>query len=140
MYRVSPLTYLIEGMLSTGVANQVVTCANNEYLRFSAPSGQTCGEYMQPYISGVGGYLNSNTTGSCEFCTYSDTNVFLSRVSASYSHAWRGREDLDIHRCACTNILLRLWHSLGLYRVQCVSPRPCVEYPSLFDICADHSV
>ncbi|KAK3720348.1 Multidrug resistance protein [Vermiconidia calcicola] len=89
MYRVSPLTYLIEGMLSTGVANQRVTCASNEYLRFNAPPGQTCGDYLQPYISTVGGYLNSNTSGSCEFCTYGDTNVFLSSVSASYSHAWR---------------------------------------------------
>ncbi|EMC97505.1 hypothetical protein BAUCODRAFT_454374 [Baudoinia panamericana UAMH 10762] len=90
MYRVSPFTYLVEGMLSTGVANQQVTCASNEYLTFSPPSGQTCQAYMQSYISQVGGYLEDpNATSTCHYCTYSSTNVFLTGVSARYSHAWR---------------------------------------------------
>ncbi|KAK5110105.1 hypothetical protein LTR62_006239 [Meristemomyces frigidus] len=90
MYRVSPFTYLVDGMLSVGVANQKVTCSSDEYVTFSPPSGQTCGTYMQPYISQAGGYLQDpNATGACDYCTYSDTNVFLSGVSASYAHVWR---------------------------------------------------
>jgi len=73
MYRVSPFTYLVEGMLSTGVANQQITCADNEYLRFNAPVGSDCGTYMQPYLNT--GYLASNTSTTCEYCTYSSTNV-----------------------------------------------------------------
>jgi ATP-binding cassette subfamily G (WHITE) protein 2 (PDR) len=90
MYRVSPFTYLVSAMLSTGLANTEVTCADNEYLKFSPPLGQTCGEYMQTYISGAGGYLlNSNATRDCNFCTIKSTNVFLTSVSANFATRWR---------------------------------------------------
>ncbi|KAK5733163.1 Multidrug resistance protein [Elasticomyces elasticus] len=90
MYRVSPFTYLVEGMLSVGVANQEVHCAQNEFVTFYPPANQDCAAYMQPYISTAGGYLQDpNATNECNYCTYSDTNVFLSAVSANYAHAWR---------------------------------------------------
>jgi ATP-binding cassette subfamily G (WHITE) protein 2 (PDR) len=90
MYRVSPFTYLVNGMLATGVANQEVTCAANEFVHFSPPSGQTCLEYLQPYISQAGGYLqDDNATSDCGFCTYADTNVFLEAVSSRYSQRYR---------------------------------------------------
>ncbi|PLN79457.1 putative multidrug resistance ABC transporter [Aspergillus taichungensis] len=54
MYRVSPFTYLVS-----------VTCAANEYLHFDPLNG-TCGDYMKPYQSIMGGY-----------CPISDTNVYL---------------------------------------------------------------
>ncbi|KEQ86373.1 hypothetical protein D6C84_04937 [Aureobasidium pullulans] len=89
MYRVSPFSYLVDGMLSVGVANTNVICADNEYLQFRAPQGQDCGTFMQPWISSYGGYLQNNQTMDCQFCQISDTNVFLSSVSSSYSHRWR---------------------------------------------------
>ena len=89
MYRISPLTYFVEGMLSTGVANQQVTCAANEYLRFNAPSGQTCGEYLQQYLVQTGGYLRDNASSSCELCSYGDTNTFLQTVNVTYANVWR---------------------------------------------------
>lgn len=90
MYRVSPFTYIVEGMLSIGLANQEITCAQNEYVKFLPPGDQTCAAYMEPYISQVGGYLQDpNATAECNYCTYSSTNVFLSAVSAKYSHVWR---------------------------------------------------
>ncbi|KAL1851111.1 Multidrug resistance protein [Paecilomyces lecythidis] len=90
MYRVSPFTYLVESMLSTGVANADVVCASNEYLHFDPPAGQTCGDYMQKYISLAGGYLtDTNATSDCSYCSIKSTNTFLSAISASFSHAWR---------------------------------------------------
>ncbi|KAI9708054.1 MAG: hypothetical protein M1820_004258 [Bogoriella megaspora] len=92
MYRVSPFTYLISGMLSTAVANTNVVCADNELLAFTPPSGQTCGDYMQSFISTAGGYLQNNDTmapGQCSFCPESDTNIFLAGVSSFYSQRWR---------------------------------------------------
>ena len=90
MYRVSPFTYLVEGMLSTGVANTAVSCAANEFVTFQPPPGQTCRAYMRPYIGQAGGYLdNPGATADCRYCTYASTNVFLTGVSASYSNAWR---------------------------------------------------
>ncbi|KAF2089509.1 ABC drug exporter AbcA [Saccharata proteae CBS 121410] len=90
MYRLSPFTYLVSAMLSTAVANTDATCATNEYLKFQPLTGETCYQYMEPYISAAGGYLqNPNATADCSFCQISETNTFLAAVSSYYSQAWR---------------------------------------------------
>ncbi|KIX03156.1 uncharacterized protein Z518_06707 [Rhinocladiella mackenziei CBS 650.93] len=90
MYRVSPFTYLIDGMLSTAVAHTDVTCASNEYLHFSPPAGETCGSYMRDYIDAFGGYLQDTAaTSNCSFCRISSTDTFLSSVSAHPQYMWR---------------------------------------------------
>ena len=90
MYRVSPFTYLVSAILSTGLANTNVTCAPNEYFTFDPQPGKTCMQYMQPYIRSVGGYLqNPEARKKCSFCAISNTNTFLESVNSSYSTAWR---------------------------------------------------
>ncbi|KYK55785.1 ABC transporter ABCl1 [Drechmeria coniospora] len=90
MYRVSPFTYLVSGLLSVGVANTVVVCAENEFLHFAPPDGQTCGEYMAAYESVFGGKLQNDTsTVLCSFCPISETNTFLAGVSSNYDDRWR---------------------------------------------------
>ena len=90
MYRVSPFTYLVDGMLSTGLANTQVVCSAIEYVNFNPRSGQTCQQYMDPYIAVRGGYIkNPNATLQCEYCSIKDTNVFLASLSSSYSNRWR---------------------------------------------------
>lgn len=92
MYRVSPFTYLVDAMLSVGVANTDVVCADNEYLTFAPANGQTCAQYMKTYIASSGGYLQTGTedsTTACSFCTIAKTNAYLTQVSSSYSHRWR---------------------------------------------------
>ena len=79
-------------MLASGVANTNVVCAPNELLHFNPSPGQTCQEYLQPYISYIGGYLSGTTRDSrtsCEFCAISSTNTFLQGVSVSYSDRWQ---------------------------------------------------
>jgi ATP-binding cassette subfamily G (WHITE) protein 2 (PDR) len=89
MYRVSPFTYLVSGMLSVGLANTAVRCAPNEYLKFEPLSG-TCGEYIEAYKSTLGGYMEDEfATSNCRFCPVSDTNVFLVQVSSKFEDAWR---------------------------------------------------
>ncbi|OAG41545.1 hypothetical protein AYO21_04247 [Fonsecaea monophora] len=89
MYRVSPFTYLVEGLLSVGIAHAPVVCAANEYLHFTAPAGQTCGQYLGPFIEQAGGYLLDSDTSQCQFCTVNSTDTFLSLVSISFDHRWR---------------------------------------------------
>lgn len=91
MYRVSPLTYFISGVLATGVANVPIECSSYEYVKFSSPGGQNCGEYMADYIKAMGtGYLaDPSATTTCEFCQYSSTNDFLNSISSSYKDRWR---------------------------------------------------
>ncbi|KAM0335530.1 hypothetical protein ACHAQA_000578 [Verticillium albo-atrum] len=90
MYRVSPFSYLVSAMLSTGLANTAVTCSSNEYVIFDPPSNQSCREYLGDYISAVGGYLEQPAaTSECRYCPIADTNVFLDSVSSSYDDRWR---------------------------------------------------
>jgi ATP-binding cassette subfamily G (WHITE) protein 2 (PDR) len=90
MYRVSPFTYFVEGMLGVAVADTTVQCADIEYLRFSPPNGETCETYMQPYQQLAGGYLRDpSATGTCEFCALEDTNVFLQSFGIEYGNRWR---------------------------------------------------
>jgi ATP-binding cassette subfamily G (WHITE) protein 2 (PDR) len=90
MYRVSPFTYMMTGMLTVGLANSPVVCAVNEFLYMDAPSGLTCGEYLAPYIKMAGGLVqNPDATSMCQFCTTTTTNTFLESISAPYSDRWR---------------------------------------------------
>lgn len=110
MYRLSPFTYLISAMLSTGLANTSVTCASNELVKFTPPDGQTCGMYLAKYIDAAGGYLqDSNATDQCSFCTIADTNVFLTSISSNYDNRWR---DFGI---GMAFIIFNIAASLGLY-------------------------
>ncbi|KAL4885009.1 ABC-2 type transporter-domain-containing protein [Aspergillus karnatakaensis] len=91
MYRVSPFTYLVSAMLSTGLAGTTVECEAVEYLNFDPPSNQTCLEYMQDYIDLTGaGYLQDpSATSQCSFCTMDKTDTFLLSVSSKFDEAWR---------------------------------------------------
>lgn len=91
MYRVSPLTYLIDALLSTGVANVDIRCSNTELVTFTPPQGLTCGQYMTPYLNVAGtGYLTDpSATDECHFCQFSYTNDFLATVSSKYYRRWR---------------------------------------------------
>ncbi|KAL1957007.1 hypothetical protein VTO42DRAFT_6496 [Malbranchea cinnamomea] len=90
MYRVNPFTYLVDGLLSTSLANAPITCASNEYLQFSSPDGLSCEEYMQPYMSWAGGYLlNGLDTDLCQYCQMRSTNDFLSTINVSFAKRWR---------------------------------------------------
>lgn len=89
MYYVSPFTYLVDGMLSTGLANTNVECSDIEFRELKPTSG-TCEEYMKTYTDLKGGYLeNPYATEKCRFCPVSDTNVFLKSLNSEYSHRWR---------------------------------------------------
>ncbi|EAU31010.1 ABC transporter CDR4 [Aspergillus terreus NIH2624] len=90
MYRVSPFTYMVQGMMTAAVANTDVVCAANELLHFPPPAGQTCGQFLQHYIDVAGGYLqDSNATDVCTYCTIGKTNVYLAGVDAFYDQRWR---------------------------------------------------
>ena len=90
MYRLSPFTYLIDGMLSTGLANNKIVCAPIEILQFNPPPNETCYQYMEPYMNVFGGYLTvPNATIQCDFCSASQTNTYLTALSSKYSNRWR---------------------------------------------------
>ncbi|KAG7096765.1 hypothetical protein E1B28_004176 [Marasmius oreades] len=90
LYRVSPFTYLVDGMLSTALANTAAFCSPIELSRFDPPPNTTCGAYLAPFMSFAGGRLfNPEAISGCEYCVLNDTNVFLKQVSSSYESRWR---------------------------------------------------
>lgn len=90
MYRVSPFTYLVSAMLSTGLSGTKAICDDIEYLHFDPPSNQTCYQYMSDYMNAFGGYLlDNNATNNCAFCSMSSTDTFLGQIGSYYKDAWR---------------------------------------------------
>ena len=90
MYRVSPFTYIVSGMMAVGIANTDVVCDPVEYLNFSPPNGSTCAEYLDPYVKAAGGYyLDGAATDNCQFCALGKTNEFLATTSSFYGQRWR---------------------------------------------------
>jgi len=91
MYRLSPYTYLIEGLLGQALGKQNITCSAVELATLEPPSGLSCGDYMQSYMSRAGGYLtNPDATSACKFCSSRTTDQFLvPGFNIEYSHHWR---------------------------------------------------
>lgn len=90
MYRVSPFTYLVSGIMSTALHNVPVVCSSIEFLRFDPINGQTCGAYMSDYIKTAGGYIvDPDATSGCAFCPLANTDAFLKLVNSDYGDRWR---------------------------------------------------
>jgi ATP-binding cassette, subfamily G (WHITE), member 2, SNQ2 len=107
MYHVSPFTYFIEGLLGQGslyafftcimlifslaIGGSNINCAEHEFVPIIPPSGSTCGQYMDNFITFAGGYLvDSNATSTCSFCPYRTTDDYmLAGFNIQYSHHWR---------------------------------------------------
>ncbi|CCG24705.1 hypothetical protein CORT_0G00140 [Candida orthopsilosis Co 90-125] len=88
MYRANPFTYMVQGILTTALANSKVICSKAELLDLNPPEGYTCHEFLQPYVDSVGGYISDGKNG-CQLCPMSSTNTFLDSIDASYSERWR---------------------------------------------------
>ncbi|PNP44631.1 ATP-binding cassette, subfamily G (WHITE), member 2, PDR [Trichoderma gamsii] len=110
MYRVSPFSYLVNGMLSVGVANTVVNCADNEFVRIQPPSGETCGKYLATFVNATGGnLLNPDSTTECVYCSISETNTYLASIGSHYSERWRNFGLIWVY------IVFNIFAALGVY-------------------------
>ncbi|KAJ5391521.1 hypothetical protein N7509_007011 [Penicillium cosmopolitanum] len=74
MYRVSPLTYLIAGLTSTGLHGRQIHCSDAEL----------------SYVTAAGGQLyNPEATTSCQYCQLSNADQYLAASNIFYSERWR---------------------------------------------------
>ncbi|KAJ8070212.1 hypothetical protein OCU04_000598 [Sclerotinia nivalis] len=90
LYQLDPFTRLIGGMVVTELQGREVTCKSAELNRFNAPSGQTCGQYMENYFSNGGiGYIVNNATSACEYCAYKFGEQFYEPLGLEFGHRWR---------------------------------------------------
>ncbi|KAK4702442.1 hypothetical protein P7C70_g3780, partial [Phenoliferia sp. Uapishka_3] len=91
LYRLSPFTYLISGMLTTAVSGAALVCSDVELVTVTPPPGETCLTYLGDYLTSTGGalYTNGSSTSSCSFCTSTSTDSYLNTLGMSFDTAWR---------------------------------------------------
>lgn len=100
-------TRLISGLVSTELHQRPVRCTPGELNLFSAPPGQTCGEYMESFFANNGaGYITDNSTSDCSYCAYSVGDQFYEPLSISFDTRWR---DLGIMIAFCGSNLILLF-------------------------------
>ncbi|ETS79847.1 hypothetical protein PFICI_07376 [Pestalotiopsis fici W106-1] len=93
MYRVSPFTYWIDGMISTQLHERDVVCSAAETSVFNPPAGQSCGDYMADWLNTVppppGTLQNPDAMADCRYCSISVADQFLAGNQMSWDHRWR---------------------------------------------------
>lgn len=90
LYQLDPFTRLIGGMVVTELHDLPVVCKTSELNLFSAPDGQSCGEYMSDFFSSGGpGYIVDNVTNACEYCAYAVGDQFYQGLNFHFENRWR---------------------------------------------------
>ncbi|KIH94142.1 ABC multidrug transporter [Sporothrix brasiliensis 5110] len=90
MYRVSPFTYWVSGVISTAVHDRPIVCSAAETSIFSPPMGYTCGQYLAPYLTVAPGTLqNPDDTADCRYCQISVADTYLAQSNIYWSTRWR---------------------------------------------------
>ncbi|KAK3333086.1 ABC-2 type transporter-domain-containing protein [Cercophora scortea] len=93
MYRVSPFTYWIAGIVATVLHERPVECSATETLVFDPPRNMTCLQYLTPMLKAAGeagGTLqNPGDMAGCRYCTLSVADQFLATVDIFWGDRWR---------------------------------------------------
>jgi ATP-binding cassette subfamily G (WHITE) protein 2 (PDR) len=95
MYRVSPMTYIVNTIAAAGLSGRAVTCAQNELSVFQPFGNMTCGQYMERYLEALdtlgaaGNLINPDATKDCAYCTLQMADQFLAARDVEYDQRWR---------------------------------------------------
>lgn len=90
MYRLSPFTYWVSGIVSSQLHDRPVDCSTTETAMFSPPSGETCGEYMESYLQQAPGRLqNPDATSDCRYCSLQVADQFMAGSEIYWDDRWR---------------------------------------------------
>ncbi|KDR82402.1 hypothetical protein GALMADRAFT_56996 [Galerina marginata CBS 339.88] len=91
MYRLSPYTYLIEGLSGQAIGRHNVTCSSVEFVTIDPPNDLTCSQFLSNFISSTGGYLqNPEALSNCQLCGMKSTDQFLAlSFHIFYDNRWR---------------------------------------------------
>ena len=90
MYRLSPFTYWIGGIVATELHGRNIKCSSREASIFDPPAGQTCGQYLEPILkSGPGQLSNPDATKQCSYCTLRNADQYLAGSEIYWKNRWR---------------------------------------------------
>lgn len=114
MYRVSPQTYLMNGLATAGLSNTKVTCSSIESLHIDSlpPGRSSCGEYLGAYAEVAKGYVvNPNATANCQYCPLSETNDLLATFEMAKDSVWRNVGLVAVY------VVFNIFITFGFYRL-----------------------
>lgn len=90
MWKVSPYTYFIQSYMLIVFHKRPVVCKPVEFSYLDPLEGQTCGEYLGPFLKNAFGYVNNpEATSNCQYCSFSIGDQYLATVGVSHSYKWR---------------------------------------------------
>ncbi|KAJ5964002.1 uncharacterized protein N7479_003878 [Penicillium vulpinum] len=93
IYWLNPFNYLMGSMLVFGEFDREVHCKEQEFAKFDAPNGLTCGEYLNDFMQAMGARMNlvnPEATESCRVCQYTRGSDYLVTVNLmDYYYGWR---------------------------------------------------
>jgi hypothetical protein len=107
----TPFHYLLEGLISDVVHDQTVSCTTNEFARIIPPPGQTCQQWIGPYIDQIGGYLQDPLNSTvCEFCRFANGDQYVSEYSNTLTLGCLNRDVLlkSLERLRHIHVILPL--------------------------------
>ncbi|OCK79908.1 hypothetical protein K432DRAFT_426134 [Lepidopterella palustris CBS 459.81] len=97
-YYVSPFTWLVSAMMSTGTHNVPVHCADAEINTFQPPHGQTCGAYAGAFANAsMAAIYNPEAKSNCQFCLFSVADAYLTGVNIHWNNRWRNAAFLVVY-------------------------------------------
>ncbi|GAA5828045.1 hypothetical protein JCM11251_005707 [Rhodosporidiobolus azoricus] len=89
LYYLDPFTWLISGLVTNELEGLDIRCLDREYRTIEPPAGQSCGEYLNPYIGAAGGYLfDENATSNCQYCQYSQGSDFYEPLGMDFGQRY----------------------------------------------------
>lgn len=90
MWRVSPFTYFVSGVLGAALHGRKVICSDAELSVLNPPLGQTCGSYLAKFLAVAPGTLNNpEATSKCEYCPLSSADQYLAVRRVYWDQRWR---------------------------------------------------
>ena len=128
MWKASPYTYFVQNLLGVMLHDKPVVCSKKELNFFNPPSGQTCGEYMAPFLSYATGYINNpDATENCGYCVFSVGDDYLSHISSSYSYLWRNFGLFWIFICFNIFAMAAVYYVFHVRQVSCFKPANLIK-------------
>ncbi|KAL6945070.1 ATP-binding cassette multidrug transporter pdr12 [Hanseniaspora vineae] len=90
MYKVSPLTYVVQSFVAPLVHGKKVICKANEFVMLDPPLGETCGKFLNLFSQKNPGYLeNPDATKDCRYCPYSTQDEIVEQYGVKWDYRWR---------------------------------------------------
>lgn len=110
MWKVSPYTYFIQSYMLNVFHDRPVICKPEEYSLLNPPTGQTCAEYLGPFLSRSPGYLgNPDATTQCEYCPFKVGDEYIATIGIKHAYKWRNIGFI------CGYLVFNLIAMVGLY-------------------------